>query len=54
MISNKAVGSMTLVIIGVAGLQIFAAEKTAVDFYGQGVHASFASDYDTAISRFDE
>ncbi len=50
MISSKAVGSVTLIIIAVAGSRIFAAEKTAAELYGQGVHAYFAHDYDSAIA----
>ncbi len=50
MISSKAVWPMTFVIIAVAGNCISAAEQTAVEFYGQGVHAYFAADYDSAIA----
>lgn len=49
MISHKAVGSMTLVILAVASIRVFAAEQTAAELYGQGVHAYFAGDYDSAI-----
>ncbi len=49
MISNKAVGSIALVIIAVAGLRALAEEKSASELYGQGVHAYFAGDYNATI-----
>ena len=41
---------MTLVIIAVVGMHMQAAEQTASELYGQGVHAYFGSDYDSAIA----
>ncbi len=49
MISSKAVGSMTLVIIIVAGIHVFAEDQSAAELYGQGVHAYFAGDYESAV-----
>ncbi len=49
MISSKSVGSMTLVIIIVAGIRVFAEDQSAVELYGQGVHAYFAGDYESAV-----
>ncbi|MFO7905434.1 MAG: hypothetical protein R6U98_22415 [Pirellulaceae bacterium] len=50
MIGSKAVRSMALVIVTVAGVHGVADEPTASRLYGQGVHAYFAGDYETAIS----
>lgn len=50
MISSKAVRSMALVIVSVGVVRGMADEPTAPRLYGQGVHAYFAGDYDTAIS----
>ncbi len=54
MISHKAVGSMALVIMAVAGIRVHAQEQTAAELYGRGVHAYFALDYDTAIDLLTE
>ena len=54
MISNNAVASMALVITAVMGNGILAAEPTAAELYGQGVHAYFAADYDSAITLLSE
>jgi hypothetical protein len=50
MIRNKVVGWMTLVLIGLAGANVWGQEETAAELYGQGVHAYFGNDFETAAS----
>jgi len=54
MISSKAIKSMAFVVVAVSGIHVMAAEPTAAEIYGQGVHAYFAGDYDSAIELMTE
>jgi hypothetical protein len=54
MISQQAVGSITLVILTVLPVRGWAADQTAAELYGQGVHAYFAHDYDAAVAFLSE
>lgn len=54
MISNKAVRAMALAIVTVASVHGLAGEPTAAQLYGQGVHAYFAENHDTAIALLSE